>query len=372
MNLSYWEYKTWLSNVDYTVVGSGIVGLNCALALQEKSPQAKILVLEQGILPQGASTKNAGFACYGSMSEILSDLRNHNEQEVFELVKMRFDGISLLRDMLGDVALGYEQLGGYEIFAKSNTEQYEHCLEKRAEINDLLNPIFRQDAFIQQKNSFGFDNVSEYFLTNSLEGQIDTGRMMKALLDRAVRNGITVLNSVSLKKFEASSGGVDLHTDQFDFKTKKLFIATNGFASLILEADIRPARAQVLITKPIKDLSITGTFHMDEGYYYFRNIENRLLLGGGRDLDIIGETTSEFGLTDTIQNKLEFLLKEVILPGRSFEIDRRWSGIMGVGSQKRPILEQLHDHVFCGIRLGGMGIAIGSFVGKSLAGLPDR
>ncbi len=32
MNLSYWEYKTWLSNIDYTIVGSGIVGLNCALA----------------------------------------------------------------------------------------------------------------------------------------------------------------------------------------------------------------------------------------------------------------------------------------------------------------------------------------------------
>ncbi|MGB5499923.1 MAG: NAD(P)-binding protein, partial [Maribacter sp.] len=54
MNLSYWEYKTWLSNIDYTIVGSGIVGLNCALALREKHPHAKIWVLEKGVLPQGA------------------------------------------------------------------------------------------------------------------------------------------------------------------------------------------------------------------------------------------------------------------------------------------------------------------------------
>ena len=71
MNLSYWEYKTWLSNIDYTIVGSGIVGLNCALALREEHPHAKIVVLEKGVLPQGASTKNAGFACFGSISEIL-------------------------------------------------------------------------------------------------------------------------------------------------------------------------------------------------------------------------------------------------------------------------------------------------------------
>ena len=45
MNLSYWEIKSWLSNVDYTIVGSGIVGLNCALKLKEKYPNSKILVL---------------------------------------------------------------------------------------------------------------------------------------------------------------------------------------------------------------------------------------------------------------------------------------------------------------------------------------
>lgn len=43
MHLSYWEYKSWFSQVDYTVVGSGIVGLHAALRLRERFPQAKIL-----------------------------------------------------------------------------------------------------------------------------------------------------------------------------------------------------------------------------------------------------------------------------------------------------------------------------------------
>ena len=59
MNLSYWEQKEWLQNIDFTIVGSGIVGLSTAVFLKKRFPKSKILVLEKGILPQGASTKNA-------------------------------------------------------------------------------------------------------------------------------------------------------------------------------------------------------------------------------------------------------------------------------------------------------------------------
>ena len=74
MNYSYWELKEWFTNIDFTIVGSGIVGLNCAITLKKNHPKAKILILEKGMLPQGASTKNAGFACFGSLSEIENTL----------------------------------------------------------------------------------------------------------------------------------------------------------------------------------------------------------------------------------------------------------------------------------------------------------
>ena len=125
MRLSYWEYKTWLTDVDYTIIGSGIVGLNCALTLKSKNPKAKVLVLEKGMLPQGASTKNAGFACFGSVSEILADLDSHSDEEVSELVSMRYEGIGLLRERIGDSAMGYEQCGGHELFLEKDKERYE-------------------------------------------------------------------------------------------------------------------------------------------------------------------------------------------------------------------------------------------------------
>jgi glycine/D-amino acid oxidase-like deaminating enzyme len=109
---------------------------------------------------------------------------------------------------------------------------------------------------------------------------------------------------------------------------------------------------------------------LDEGYYYFRNIGERILFGGGRNLDFKTEETFIFGQTPLIQQRLEEILQNMILPNTKFEVDLRWSGIMGMGNQKRPLLKQLSENVYCGVRLGGMGIAIGSLLGKELAHLP--
>jgi glycine/D-amino acid oxidase-like deaminating enzyme len=369
MNLSYWELKHWFAQVDFTIVGSGIVGLHCALALRERFPHRKILILEKGILPQGASTKNAGFACFGSLSEILDDLKSHSEEEVLQLIQKRWSGLQLLRKNLGDEAIDFKPYGGYELFFKSDESSYNDCLQRLPFINDILKPIFRNEVFSKEVDRFDFSGIQEYLIFNPYEAQIDTGKMMQALLKKAIANDILILNQVEVTAFQEKSDGVTVTANDFSFVTRNLLFATNGFAAELTNNQVKPARAQVLITNPIPDLDIKGTFHLEEGYYYFRNIDNRILLGGGRNLDFEGETTTEFAQTELIQQRLEALLKEVILPKTDYTIAHRWSGIMGMGSSKRPIVEQLSTHVYCGVRLGGMGVAIGSLIGQELADL---
>lgn len=377
MNLSYWEIKSWLTDVDYTIVGSGIVGLNCVLQLKERFPKSKILILERGVLPQGASTKNAGFACFGSLSELIEDLKTHSETEVFNLVKQRVEGLSLLRQTLGDDNIDYQELGGYELFTKTNESIYEECLQQKGVINKLLKPIFKADIFSLKSDKFGFQNIQPKQGFNQFEGQIDTGKMMSALLQLVHKKDIKILNATAVESFSEDSNSVKVKTNYFEFTTSKLLIATNGFASKLLDKSlnldyrVKPARAQVLITEPIKNLKIKGTFHLEKGYYYFRNIDNRILFGGGRNLDFKAEETTELAQTELVKNKLKELLETTILPNQDVNIDQYWSGIMGVGSQKKPIIKQLRNNVYCGVRLGGMGVAIGSLVGKELAKLID-
>jgi hypothetical protein len=93
MQLSYWELKIGFQ-MNYTVVGSGIVGLRC-ITLTRRFPMQDNCD-RKGMLPQGASTKNAGFACFGSLSEIIEDLNSHTEES--STVNRKNDGgTSLLR-----------------------------------------------------------------------------------------------------------------------------------------------------------------------------------------------------------------------------------------------------------------------------------
>lgn len=369
MNLSYWETKTWFSNIDFCVIGSGITGLNCALNLKNRFPKSKVLVLERGTLPNGASTKNAGFACFGSVSEILDDLNSHREEEVMQLIQKRLKGLNLLRKNLGDQNIGYKEYGGYELFTKEDQPLFEDCKAKVPKLNEMLKPVFGDAVFSIQKNNFGFRNVQKKLIFNQFEGQLNTGKMMETLLQKVQKAGIKILNNISVEEFTETKNAVKVKTDKLEFSVKKLLIATNGFSEKLGIAQVKPARAQVLITKPIKDLEIKGTFHLDKGYYYFRNIDDRILFGGGRNLDFKSEETTEMAQTDLIQRKLEELLNTTVLPETSFEIDQRWSGIMGVGRQKNPIVKQISENVYCGVRLGGMGVAIGTLVGKELSEL---
>ena len=367
INYSYWELKQYFTEFDLIVIGAGIVGLSSAISFINKNKKAKILILERGLLPNGASTKNAGFACFGSSSELLDDLSKNNSETVWETVLMRWQGLQILRKRLGDKGIDLNLWGGYELF--DSKENKIKSLEKIKDLNkEIYHHLGLKNCFSEYpKNNFGFKNTKGIIL-NKYEGQIDTGLMMQNLLLLAQKKGITVLNNIEIKAINDLGGKVELKSINGVFKAKKVVVATNGFANELLKINnINPARAQVLITKPISQLKIKGTFHYQEGYYYFRNIKNRLLFGGGRNINFKKEETTEIGLNSKIQNHLEYLLKTMILPNTAFEIEHRWSGIMGVGNEKKPIIKPITNNVIAAVRMGGMGIAIGSKVGEIVA-----
>jgi glycine/D-amino acid oxidase-like deaminating enzyme len=366
---SYWEHNSYFNAIDLLVVGAGIVGLNTAIQYKKNNPKHKVLVLERGVLPNGASTKNAGFACFGSPSELLDDLTTSSEDEVFSLVEKRWKGLQELRKLLGDENLDFQNNYGLELFTNQDKELYNSCLDKLEYLNSNLNSIIGKNTYSTVTNSFGFNNISG-IIKNQFEGQIDTGRMMTSLTLLAQELGIIIINNTTVTNINDNEINVEVITNTTpSLYPKKVVVATNGFAKELLNINVEPARAQVIITKPIENLPFKGTFHYDKGYYYFRNIHNRVLFGGGRNLDFEGEKTTTIENTPLIIDELSKLLKEVILPNTKFEIDYTWAGIMGVGNSKQHIVKHYSKNIVCAVRMGGMGVAIGSLIGKEAAEL---
>lgn len=371
--ISFWEKNTYFDGLDLLIIGGGLVGLHSAISVKQRKPDWRILVVDRGgFLPYGASTRNAGFACFGSISELIDDEQLSGADAVMELVERRYRGLELMRRRLGDSGIGYEPFGGYELFTSYDSQISENCIEKMHEYNLVLERMLGiKEVFSladQQIKSMGLASIQR-MIFNRAEGQIDTGKMMQSLLSFARSKDIEVLNGVEVKGWSETGSGLCIETAQgFSFNASQVLLTTNAFAAELLpDLELSPGRAQVLVTSPVEGLKLRGSFHYDRGYYYFRNVGNRVLLGGGRNLDFSAEQTTTFGLTALVQDRLDSMLKEIILPGKPFQIEHRWSGIMGLGPEKKPIIRRLSPGISCAVRMGGMGVAIGALVGEEAA-----
>ncbi|UPT66457.1 MAG: FAD-binding oxidoreductase [Sphingobacteriales bacterium JAD_PAG50586_3] len=373
--LSFWERNTFFSKIDVAIVGSGIVGLTAAINLKKYNSKLNVVILERGFLPWGGSTKNAGFSCFGSPSELLDDLQSHTEEEVQQLIERRWKGLLELRSLLGDDNIGYEPLGNYEVFGNADIDLYNQCADKLPYLNSLVKDIIgKPDVYIPADGDIaknGLGNTSHLIL-NTAEGQIDTGLMMKNLLSLAQSLGVVCFNGFTVDRVEETGNGYTIIGDnkQVSFTASKVIIANNAFAAKLFPGiDIKPARAQVLITKPVDGLKLKGAFHADMGYYYFRNVGSRILFGGGRNLNFKAEETFADGLTDLVQQRLDEMLSTIIAPYTTVEVDQRWSGFMAMGTKKSYITERKAQGLVLAVRCGGMGVAIGSLTGKQAAAL---
>ena len=374
-SLSIWEKESFFAPADIIIAGSGLVGLWSAYYLKRKQPSLRITIIERGIIPTGASTRNAGFACFGSLTELLADIDHMGEDKMLELVAMRFKGLKRIRKTFREKEISYEQLGSYELLRSAGKFSDSNGLRSAIDgMNRILKKITGEQKTFRLHNdkipAFGFAGV-RYLIESPTEGQLHSGQLCQALLCLVQSLGVTILNNIDITGYEKVNGHLLLHNQHsFPLIASQLLVCTNAFAHQLLpQLDITPARGQVLVTSPIDRLPFKGTFHFDEGYYYFRNLGERVLLGGARNHAFEEETTTDLTLTDTIQQELERFLREIVLPGRHYTIDTRWSGIMGMGGEKMPIVRAVNDHVFCAVRMHGMGVALAPVIGEQIAAM---
>ncbi|NNC84901.1 MAG: FAD-binding oxidoreductase, partial [Bacteroidia bacterium] len=303
MELSYWEKTSAYANYDVIIVGSGIVGLSTSIFLKKINPDLNVCVVDRGHIPTGASTKNAGFACFGSLSELIDDEQSMQPNEVIELVEKRWRGLQLLKQLVNKDTIEYENNGGYELFTEQDELLYRNCLDRMDFYNSELNKIIGENVYSEYEGAakhFGFNNVS-HVIYNDYEAQLNPVLLIKELNSHASSLGVTMLNGLQVDSIQKSNNEVEvICNDNLIIKGRIATVCTNGFAEKLLpNLNVEAHRAQVLITFPVPQHKLKGVFHYDKGYYYFRNIGERILIGGARNADFDKEQTDSFGITDT-------------------------------------------------------------------------
>jgi glycine/D-amino acid oxidase-like deaminating enzyme len=373
MDASFWERDSFYAGRDVVIAGAGLAGLWSAYELYKNDNTLKILVLEKGVIPAGASTRNAGFACFGSPTELLHDRTILGEEKMWEVVEMRYRGIEKIRKHFKRDLIDFDDCGGYELLNENYKElplldeQLQWLNAGLQKITGMEETYIREDKKLEAFKFSGFLSL----IKCKPEGGLHSGKLVQALTKKLCSLGIEIMTGVEVTSWQQSSAGIKIFTGQgIEFIAGKLLFCTNAFSGgLTGDVKVTPARGQVLLTGPVEGLPFTGTFHFDEGFYYFRNLGNRVLLGGARNRAIEEETTTVFETTPIIQEELERFLQQHILPGRAYAIEQRWSGIMGFTGTKLPEAKQIHPNVYALVTCNGMGVALAPIMAERAVAL---
>jgi gamma-glutamylputrescine oxidase len=372
-SLSIWEKETYYAPQDIIIAGAGLMGLWSAWELKKKNPGLHITIVERSPTPLGASTRNAGFACFGSPTELIHDAATIGTEAMLKVVEMRYRGIQKIRDCFPDTQTGFDLCGGYECINR-NYLHWNALAEKISWLNHLLKDItgeenifHRSDAKFNSLGLRGFDALVE----NSTEAALHSGKLVRALTEKVQSAGVSILYGIEITGWEKYNGQIQLQTNNgISLSTQRLLFCTNAFTNdLIPSPVITPARGQVIVTSPIEGLALKGTFHFDEGFYYWRNLGNRVLIGGARNSAFTNEETTDMSGSASVKDALESFLKEHLHPQYQYTIAHHWSGIMGFTNDKKPYIGQVSDNVFAAIACNGMGVALTPVIAEKVAGL---
>ena len=218
--------------------------------------------------------------------------------------------------------ISYENLGGYELVSPAQFPDLNILRTKIDKLNNQLKNITGKQKTFQLNDSkiksFGLGG-SHHLIENKLEWQLHSGKLLEALVQLVHSDRRNHPDTGGREKNECPAGLVELESNlPLTMRAEQVLVCTNAFAKTLLpELDILPARGQVLLTEPIEGLKIKGTFHYDEGFYYFRNLDNRVLLGGARNKFLTEEETFSAGTSEPVQQELERFLREIVSAGHS-------------------------------------------------------
>jgi glycine/D-amino acid oxidase-like deaminating enzyme len=368
MQLSAWEKESFFAPQDIVIIGSGLVGLWCARELAIHRPGTKITILERGFIPAGASTRNAGFSCFGSPTELLNDVALLGADRMWEIVEMRYQGMQKITQVFNEDLIDYERSGGYEVYTNPRNETFSAQVEW---LNQGLHRISgREQCFTWADSKLGEFGLHGFasMIENELEGFLHSGKLLQALVREVQNLGVQVFAGAAVSGWEQFNGKISVDCKGgWSFSTERLLVCTNAFTSLLCPGvRVLPGRGQVILTSPVPGLKLRGAFHFEDGFYYFRNLGERVLLGGARNKAFETEQTTSMDTSEAIQSALEDFVATHILPGGAFTIEQRWSGIMGFTDDKQPILQKVDDRVYIAVSCNGMGVALAPIIAEKV------
>jgi gamma-glutamylputrescine oxidase len=339
-------------------VGGGVTGLACARVVAQAG--LVVRVLEARRIGSGASGRNGGFALRGTSAP-------YDRARLPDVMRLTEEALERIRDVAGDafravgslrVAVDQEELaalrGEHDALAADGFE-----VEWRDA--DRLPPVLRDHA--------------RGAIFHPTDGAFEQGAWIRRLAALAHDAGARLAEQTAVTALQTTSA----RTADGAVHADCLVVATDGYTHDLvpeLDAAVAAVRGQVLATEPLPERLLPCPIYARWGYDYMQQLaDRRLVVGGRRDADLEGETTSVEEATDRIQERIEAHARSVF--GSLPPVTHRWAGLMGFTDDYLPLVGELPGRpgVWASVGYSGhgnvLGFACGEAVGRAILGDPD-
>ena len=334
---------------DVEVIGGGITGCACALALARGG--LRVRLCEARTIAGGASGRNGGFALGGGAMRYDVARESFGRDAARRYWRLTEEYLDRLELLAGDALT---RPGSLRLAAD----------EEELEQLELEHAALREDGFASDWRDRG--TLSRELQTAFLggifhphDGSLQPARFVLDLAARAAEAGVEVCERTrvdSLAHLEA----------------EHVVIATDGSGrGLLPELDevIWPARGQVVATEPLPRRLFSYPHYARNGFDYWQQVpDGRLVLGGFRDFSILSELTDVEETTPAIQEALDAFLAELL--GDMPVVEYRWAGIFGLTQDMLPLVGRIpgRNGVWVAAGYSGHGNVLGLMCGELVAG----
>jgi len=335
------------------VVGAGIIGMATAYWLARRG--AGPLVLEADDVGAGATGRNAGLVLSG---------------------RSPLEDLGLLRAVLEEEAIdaAYEEHGHLALASSPNVlAAFETEVAARPSGAPTLEALGRDacEELLGLELAPGF--AGGRWLPRS--ATVDPVALVRGLADAAVRHGAVVVSGARVDHIDERRGGVTVATGRGAVEAGAAVVACGATSARMLPlGDVLVARrAQMLATEPVPRTFELG-LAVDWGSAYWRQTrDGTIVLGGCGHVDPNGESTGRDAVNPRVQAALDAFLPSVF-PGLSAPaVAQRWSGIMDLTPDERPLVGQWPGggNRWVAAGFGGHGLPPALGVGRALADAID-
>ena len=353
------------------MVGGGYTGLWTALAVREREPSARVVVLEAETCGAGPSGRNGGF-CHGYWSHLASLREVVGDASALEVARAGERIIPAVRALEDDIWL---REGG--LLRVSAAPAQDRIVDRAVEAARALG--VEEEAVPLSRDQLAERVRSQVFRRGVYFRECAT--VQPARLVRALR--AAVLRAATLHErtpVTAVEPGV-LTTPQGRVRAPEIVVATNAWMTgwRPLRGRVTNFGSYVVLTEPVPELleriGWTGGEAIIDGrmfLHYFRTTnDGRVLMGSGSGpIGFGGRVDERFSRDRPTAARAEVGLRRLLPELAEARVERAWGGPIDVSSDHLPFFGTVPgERVHYGAGYSGHGVGPSWLGGQILASL---